>query len=327
MKTNLGNILMQLEFLGTGSGQPSKFRNVTSIALRLLEERNAVWLFDVGEATQHQILKTTLRPRKVEKIFISHLHGDHIFGLPGFLSSRSFQGANRNEPLTIYGPKGVQDFVKTALRVSETRLTYPVHYVETTSGIIFDDDTFTVEALPLKHRIETWGYRVTEKDHPGELQVDKLQAAHIPAGPIYGQLKAGKQVTLPDGRIINGQDFIGQAQKGRIITFILDTRPNDNSLQLAHNADVLVHESTYGSSPEENKMAKAHGHSTSLNAAKTAIQSHVGTLLLTHLSARYIGPQVNQLIHDVRDVFPNTRVVRDFDIIEIPFKKVGNDTK
>lgn len=106
---------MQIEFLGTGAGSPSKQRNVSSLALRLLEERNAIWLFDCGEATQHQILHTTIRPRKVEKIFITHLHGDHIFGLPGFLSSRSFQGGD--EPLTIYGPKGIKDFVQTALKV------------------------------------------------------------------------------------------------------------------------------------------------------------------------------------------------------------------
>ena len=106
---------MQLEFLGTGAGSPSKQRNVASVALRLLEERNAIWLFDVGEATQHQILNTTIRPRKIEKIFITHLHGDHIFGLPGLLSSRSFQGGT--EPLTIYGPVGIKRYVQTSLQV------------------------------------------------------------------------------------------------------------------------------------------------------------------------------------------------------------------
>lgn len=318
---------MQLEFLGTGSGQPSKFRNVTSIALRLLDERNAVWLFDVGEATQHQILKTTIRPRKVEKIFISHLHGDHIFGLPGFLSSRSFQGADKNEPLTIYGPKGIKDFVQTALRVSETRLSYPINYVALQEGVIFDDPTFQVIAAPMRHRIETWGFRVVEKDHPGELLVDKLHAENIPSGPLYGRLKAGKTVTLPDGRTINGLDYIGETQKGRVVTLILDTRPNDNIALLAHHADVLVHESTYGASDEESKMARAHAHSTSINAANVARKAQVGKLVLTHLSARYVGPLVKNLIQDVRKVFPNTYVARDLDVIEIPFKKEIHESK
>lgn len=312
---------MQLEFLGTGSGQPSKFRNVTSIALRLLDERNAVWLFDVGEATQHQILKTTIRPRKVEKIFISHLHGDHIFGLPGFLSSRSFQGADKNEPLTIYGPKGVKEFVQTALRISETRLSYPIVYAELKEGVIFDDKTFRVIAAKMRHRIETWGYRVEEKDHPGELLVDKLRQENIPSGPIFGQLKAGKVVTLPDGRILDGRDYIGARQKGRVVTFILDTRPNDNIELLADHADVLVHESTYGAGEEEAKMARAHAHSTSVTAANIAKKAHVDKLVLTHLSARYIGPMVKTLITDVRRIFPNTTVARDLDIINIPFKK------
>ncbi|MBZ5984830.1 MAG: ribonuclease Z [Leuconostoc gelidum] len=312
---------MQLEFLGTGSGQPSKFRNVTSIALRLLDERNAVWLFDVGEATQHQILKTTIRPRKVEKIFISHLHGDHIFGLPGFLSSRSFQGANKNQPLTIYGPKGVKEFVQTALRVSETRLSYPVVYTEIVEGVIFEDKTFRVIAAKMRHRIETWGYRVEEKDHPGELLVDKLRHEGVPSGPIFGQLKAGKKVILPDGRRLDGHDYIGEAQKGRVVTFILDTRPNDNIGILAHNADVLVHESTYGAGDEEAKLAKSHAHSTSVNAAMAAHNAQVDKLVLTHLSARYIGPMVKTLITDVRRIFPNTTVARDFDVIDIPFKK------
>ncbi|GAP02725.1 ribonuclease Z [Fructobacillus pseudoficulneus] len=318
---------MELEFLGTGSGQPSKFRNVASIALKLLDERNAVWLFDVGEATQHQILQTTIRPRKIEKIFISHLHGDHIFGLPGLLSSRSFQGADKNEPLTIYGPKGLKSFVTAALRVSETHLTYPVHFVELEAGTIFEDETFKVVAAPLKHRIEAWGFRVEEKAHPGELLIDKVRADEIPAGPVYGRLKAGETVTLDDGRVVNGQDYLGPAQPGRVVTFIYDTLPNDQTADLARYADVLVHESTYGQSREEVKLARAHGHSTSRDAAKIAAENNVQRLVLTHISARYIGPLLKRFITDVKNIFPNTYVARDFDIVDVPFKKEQHGSK
>lgn len=184
---------MQLEFLGTGAGSPSKQRNVASVALRLLEERNAIWLFDVGEATQHQILNTTIRPRKIEKIFITHLHGDHIFGLPGLLSSRSFQGGT--EPLTIYGPVGIKRYVQTSLQVSESRLSYPLHFVEITDdGELFNDHGFKVIARKLDHKIACFGYRIEEADHPGELQVEKLREQKVPSGPIYGQLKAGKKL-------------------------------------------------------------------------------------------------------------------------------------
>lgn len=308
---------MQIEFLGTGAGSPSKQRNVTSIALKLLEERNAIWLFDVGEATQHQILRTTIRPRKIEKIFITHLHGDHIFGLPGLLSSRSFQGGN--EPLTIYGPRGIEDFVRVSLKVSETKLSYPLKFVELTDGgVIFKDKTFTVSCEKLDHKIECFGYRIVEHDHPGELKVEKLKEMNIPSGPVYGQLKAGKTVTLEDGTILDGHDFIGMPQKGRIVAILGDTRKNGNSIKLAHNADVLVHESTFAKG--EGRMARNYYHSTSAQAAQIAKTANVGRLLLTHISARYTGRAAYELAYQVRDVFSATRVVNDLDVIDVPFK-------
>lgn len=309
---------MQLEFLGTGAGSPSKQRNVASVALKLLEELNEIWLFDVGEATQHQILQTTIRPRKVTKIFITHLHGDHIFGLPGFLSSRSFQGGN--EPLTIYGPVGIKRFVTTALQVSESRLSYPLKFVEIDHNQeLFDERGFKVTTMALDHKIACYGYRIEEADHPGELQVEKLREAQVPSGPIYGQLKAGKTVKLNDGRVINGKDFIGKPQPGRIVTILGDTRQTPNAVVLAHKADVLVHESTFAKN--EAKMAHNYYHSTSLQAAEVAKQAGAKKLLLTHISARYTGKAAYQLAYQVRDIVPDTRVVNDFDIIDIPFKK------
>ncbi len=309
---------MQIEFLGTGAGSPGKFRNVSSLALRLLEERNSIWLFDAGEGTQHQILRTTIRPRKIDKIFITHLHGDHIFGLPGLLSSRSFQGGN--EKLTIYGPKGIRNFVLTSLKVSETKLSYYIEFVEIEEeGEIYRDDKFTVYARKLDHKIECFGYRVEEHDHQGELMVDKLREDQIPSGPVYGQLKAGKTVTLPDGRIVNGQDYIGHAQKGRIITILGDTRRTPNSNVLAENADVLVHESTFAK--DEANLAHNYYHSTNMQAAKIARDSHVGRLLLNHISARYTGKMALELEKQAKSIFPRTKVVKDFDLIDIPFDK------
>ena len=309
---------MQLEFLGTGAGSPSKQRNVTSVALKLLEELNEIWLFDAGEATQHQILHTTIRPRKVTKIFITHLHGDHIFGLPGFLSSRSFQG--ENEPLTIYGPVGIKKFVMTALQVSESRLSYPLKFVEIDrSQELFNERGFKVTTMSLDHKIACYGYRIEEADHPGELQVDKLRQDNIPSGPIYGQLKAGKTVKLDNGRVIDGKNYIGKPQPGRIIAILGDTRQTPNAVVLAHKADVLVHESTFAKN--EAKMAHNYYHSTSLQAAEVAKQAGVKKLLLTHISARYTGKAAYQLAYQVRDVVPDTRVVNDFDVIDVPFKK------
>lgn len=312
--------MMQIEFLGTGAGSPGKFRNVSSLALRLLDEINSVWLFDVGEGTQHQILRSTIRPRKIDKIFISHLHGDHIFGLPGLLSSRSFQGGD--EPLDIYGPKGIKEYVEVSLKVSSSHLTYKLRFHELTSqnnGLIFEDKKFSVYTAPLDHGILSMGYRVVEHDHPGELMVDKLTELHIPSGPVYGRLKKGEVVTLDDGRVIDGKQMIGPAQPGRVVTIIGDTRKTENAIKLAQNADVLVHESTLGKG--EGKLARSHYHSTNIQAAQVAKKANAKKLLLNHISARYTGKSAYELEKQAKAVFPNTKVVKDFDIVDIPFKK------
>ena len=248
---------MEIQFLGTSAGQPSKSRNVSCTALKLLDELNEVWLFDVGEATQHQILKTNIRPRKVTRIFISHTHGDHIFGLPGFLSSRSFQGDGG--PLTIYGPAGIEQFVQTSLRVSRTRVSYPIKYVVLKEdGLIFENNLFAVYTARLDHRVPSFGFRVVEKPRPGELLMDKVAEYNVPNGPLLGQLKAGRTITLSDGQKLDGRDFLGKERPGRVVTIIYDTRPTENIGKLADHADVLVHESTFNS--DEEKMAHRYFH-------------------------------------------------------------------
>lgn len=306
---------MELEFLGTGAGVPAKHRNVSSLALKLLDERNAIWLFDCGEGTQMQILRTNIKPRKIEKIFISHLHGDHIFGLPGLLSSRSFQGGE--EPIIIYGPAGLEKYVRTSLQVTKTHLAYPLEFVELKEGVIFKDKQFTVECMLLDHGIESFGFRVTEADHKGMLQVDKLAELGIPAGPIYGKLKQGQTVTLADGRTINGKDFVGESKDGRVVTIFGDTRFTARSSEFAKNSDVVVHESTFNKN--EAKLARAYFHSTTQQAASIAKEAKARKLMLTHISARYLAKEAKELEAEAQEIFPNTQLARDFDIIDIPF--------
>lgn len=311
---------MELEFLGTGAGVPAKHRNVSGIAFKLLDERNAVWLFDCGEGTQMQILRTNIRPRKIEKIFITHLHGDHIFGLPGLISSRSFQGGN--ETLEIYGPKGIKNFIQTALKISQTRLSYNIKFFEIENeGLIFKDQQFQVYCQKLDHGITSYGYRVVEADHEGELQVAELQKLGVAPGPIYGRLKKGETVTLADGRQLSGKDFVGAAKKGRIVTILGDTRRTQSAIELARGADALVHESTFNKN--EAQMAKAYFHSTTHQAADVAKRAGVKQLLLTHISARYLGKDAVGLETEAKEVFPNTKIVKDFDVIEIPFNERG----
>ncbi|MCG8397755.1 ribonuclease Z [Bacillus atrophaeus] len=305
---------MELLFLGTGAGIPAKSRNVSSIALKLLEERRSVWLFDCGEATQHQILHTSIKPRKIEKIFITHMHGDHVYGLPGLLGSRSFQGGE--DELTIYGPKGIRAFIETSLNVTATRLTYPLTIIEIEEGVIFEDDQFTVTAKPVIHGVPAFGYRVQEKDMPGALKADLLKEMKIPPGPIYQKIKQGEEVTLEDGRVINGRDFLDEPKKGRVVAFSGDTRVCSNVKELAAGADVLVHEATFAKG--DDKLAHDYFHSTTEQAAKTAKEAGAKKLILTHISARYQGEASLQLLlTEAEDIFPNSMTAFDFLEIDV----------
>ncbi|MCI0763292.1 ribonuclease Z [Bacillus sp. TL12] len=299
---------MEFVFLGTGAGVPSKGRNVSAIALQLLEERGETWLFDCGEATQHQILHTSVRPRRIEKIFITHLHGDHIFGLPGLLGSRSFQGGTT--PLTVYGPKGIKQFIEVALSVSTTHVKYPLEIVEITEeGIIFEDKQFSVETKRLSHGIECFGYRIVEKDIQGHLLVEKLLEEGVKPGPIFKRLKDGETVELDDGRVLHGKDFIGPPQKGRIITILGDTRYCEASNQLAQEADVLVHEATFAA--EDERQAHDYFHSTTEQAARIAVRANVKRLILTHISSRYQGDTYKELLKEAQALFANTEIAMD----------------
>lgn len=308
---------MEVLFLGTGAGVPAKLRNVTAIALKLLEERGAVWLFDCGEATQHQILHTSLKPRRVEKIFITHLHGDHIYGLPGFLSSRSFQGGT--SAVTIYGPKGIKEFVLLSLSISQSYLKYELHFVEIEEGIVFEDEQFVVEARLLEHGIPSYGYRIVEKDHAGTLLVQKLQEAGVRPGPIYKRIKNGETVTLDDGTSIDPALFTGPAIKGRIVTILGDTRACACARELALNADLLIHEATF--SKDEGHLAHEYYHSTTAQAATLALDANVKKLCLTHISSRYDREAWKTLTNEASSIFPNTVMAEDFKEIIIPLQK------
>ncbi|EPO9375429.1 ribonuclease Z [Listeria monocytogenes] len=304
---------MELVFLGTGAGVPSRGRNVTSIALSMLNERNAIWLFDCGEATQHQIMRSQIKLSKLEKIFITHLHGDHIFGLPGLLSSRSFQGGESD--LTIYGPVGITEYVETSLRLSGTRLTYKIIFNEIEPGLIFEDKMFSITVDELDHGLRSFGYRIVEKDKPGALNADKLIDDGVEPGPIFQKIKKGEIVTLADGSVINGKDYIDEPQKGKIISIFGDTKATASELELALNADVLVHEATFEGDKE--KLAGEYMHSTTLQAASLAKKANVKKLILTHISSRYDRDASKELLIEAQSVFENTEIAYDLAVFPI----------
>ncbi|MEZ0480421.1 ribonuclease Z [Planococcus sp. SSTMD024] len=300
---------MQVLFLGTGAGMPSKQRNTSALALKLHEERGAVWLFDCGEAVQHQILETTIKPRKIEKIFITHMHGDHIFGLPGLLGSRSFQGGD--EPLDLYGPKELKEYVEMTLRLSRTHLTYPIRFHEVTEGVVFEDETMTVEAGLLAHVIPTYGYRIKQKPLLPKLDMDKAQQLGVPKGPLLAKLKAGKTVELADGRKVESREVTDPAVPGFTVAILGDTQYCLKSEQLAQDADLVVHEATFDGETE--KLAKEYGHSTILDAAKVASRAGAQKLIVNHMSARFMPEHEKELLKSMRKVHEDSEIAHDFD--------------
>nr|WP_276562792.1 ribonuclease Z [Paenibacillus anseongense] len=303
--------------MGTGAGMPSKQRNVTSIALNLLDERGTYWLFDCGEGTQQQIMNSPVKLGRTEMLFITHLHGDHLYGLPGLLTSRSYLGGDT--PLTMFGPPGLKRFVDTALEVSGAHLTYALKIVEIEEeGLLFEDDTFLVETARLEHRIECFGYRIIEKDQPGKLMLDKLTALGIPAGPIYGKLKQGQTVQLEDGRTLNGADFLGAPIPGRIVVILGDTRYCSGAKLLARGADVLVHEATFAMDKQE--LAYSFDHATSTDAARIAQEAGANALIMTHISSRYQGDAVLELLQEAQHHHSNSHIAKDFWSFDVPRK-------
>lgn len=303
---------MHLTFLGTGAGAPSLQRNVTAIALTL-SKRGETWLFDCGEATQHQFMRSALKPGKLEKIFITHLHGDHIFGLPGLLTSRSMAGLP--EPLTVYGPKGVKQFIETALSLSGSYTSFPLEIVEIDAGEVLDNGEFRVIAYPMNHVVECYGYRIEQRDTPGFLDAPRLKAEGVPRGPWYQDLKAGRRVTLADGREINGADYLGPPTKGKVLAIFGDTGPTEVAVQLAAGADVMVHETTLEAALAE--KANGRGHSTTIQAATVAQQAGAKRLIATHFSSRYVAQDRERLLQECQSVFAATELAHDFAVFEV----------
>ncbi len=311
---------MQVTFLGTSSGVPTRARNVSAVALRL-PQRAELWLFDCGEGTQHQFLRSELRVSQLRRIFVTHMHGDHVFGLPGLLASLGLAGSCGG--IDLYGPDPLRDYLEGVMHTSSTRIGYPLrtHRVKEAAArgsLVLDDDDITVRCTALTHRVPAYAYRVDQKPRPGRFDVERAKALGIPPGPVYGELKAGRSVTLDDGRVIRGEALCGPPRPGSSVVYCTDTVFSEAAVALARGADLLIHESTF--SHGEAELAIARQHSTSTMAAQTALEAGVKRLVLTHLSPRYVAgnPMTpDDLVAEARAIFPETLVARDFLSLEV----------
>lgn len=288
---------MEFTFLGTSAGAPTNARNVTGLARSI----NRSWdLFDCGEATQHQLLKTHLSVARLSRVFISHLHGDHCYGLFGLLGSRSM--ANTTSPLTIYGPSGIEEMVTTVLRLSSSKMQYPLEFVEVadSGGVVVETDTETITAVPLAHRVASVGWQIVEADRLGKFDPDAAVTAGVPAGPLYAQLQRGEFVTLDNGVTVDPATVIGPDRPGRRVFIAGDNADPEALIAATGELDLLIHESTY-IEPVLANMEHDFGHSTAARVAQ-ACEGRVANLALTHFSPRF-GPSGSQgyTVDDIRE--------------------------
>lgn len=303
--------MISVHTLGTGSGKPTPERNVSCTAVF---RQGDVILFDCGEGTQMQITRSQLRPGVISLICITHFHGDHINGLPGLLGT--LQLNQRTEPLTLIGPRGLKDYVRSLMRLGVIGIGYKLEIKEIGEpGIVHDAGEYTIAADRLKHRVPCWGYRLTEPDRPGRFNVERARELGIPPGPLYGRLQRGESVELEDGRVVASSEVVGASRRGLSLAYCLDTEPCEGTIRLGAGVDLMIHEGTYA--PGEEKIAHTRGHSSMIDAAEMAAQAGARKLVITHVSSKY--PRVQGFLKDVRALWPDAEIASDFDVFELGY--------
>ena len=305
-------MIMNIVILGSGGAIPTLKRNLPSVAVQC---EGRVFLFDCGEGTQTQMVRAKLPLSKIERIYISHLHGDHVMGLPGLLMTMG--QIPRERALYIDGPPGISDFVEGNRRFLGYQCPFPVIVTEHRGGTVSEDDTIYVDAVPADHSCFTLAFALQEKERPGQFQVEEARRLGVPPGPFYGRLQAGETVKLGDGRLIEPGQVLGPTRRGRKIVYATDTRPCDQVVSLALDADVLIHDGMF--SDDLRAQARQKHHSTVVQAARIARRAKVGTLVLTHISSRYM--QDGPLAAEARKIFPAARVARDLMEFNVPMYK------
>jgi len=292
---------VSVTFLGTGGSVPSKYRMLPSVLIRRGPE---LMLFDCGEGTQRQFLQAKAGINRKMRIFISHLHGDHVFGLPGMLHSLAFMGRTRE--LEIYGPRGITDFVSAVNNSVKFYAQYPLTVKEVRAGTVVNDQEYKVVGAPAKHGIPCFAYAFEEKPKPGKFNPRVAKKLGIPEGPLWKKLQSSRYVRVGNRRI-SSRLVVGAPREGIKITYAVDTRPCATVAKLARDSDLLIHDSSFDRSASQ--KASDYGHSTSTEAAQLAVRSKSRKLALFHISAMY--EDANPLLVQARRVFRNTILSHD----------------
>jgi ribonuclease Z len=300
---------LRVVFLGTSGSMPTQERSSSSVAIR---RKGEIILFDCGEGTQRRMVAARLGFRRQTRIFISHLHGDHVLGLPGLIQTMTL--LHRERPLHLYGPEGLTAFIEAFSSVLGGP-GFPLRVNEILSeGIIYSGSEYSVKATRADHEDPSWSYVLEEHPRPGRFHPDRASALGVPEGPLWKRLQQGGDVELNDGREVRSEEVVDPPKRGLKIAYSGDTRPTEAFTKASEGADLMIYEATFDSSLEE--KAIENGHSTAAQAAEVAKEAEVKTLVLTHISSRY--PDAGVLLEEAKEVFPNTRVAEDLMVIELP---------
>jgi ribonuclease Z len=303
-------MFLKIIFLGTSGTVPSIERNLSSILINYNGEKI---LFDCGEGTQRQMMIAKTGFRKLNNIFITHLHTDHFAGVFGLLETMSLN--DRQEKISFYSP--YSEFLAAMFKMfGYDHFDFPIEVYEVKDGAIFEFNGFKVQAFKTDHLIESYGYVFIENPRPGKFNREKAEALGIPPGPLYSKLVRGEAIEL-DGKIITPEMVVGPKRSGRKIVYTGDTRPVEKIVEVAKNADVLIHDASF--TEELINWARETKHSTAREAAEIAKKANVGSLILTHISTRY-SKDATPLLEEAKKIFKNTFVAEDFMVIDVPLK-------
>jgi ribonuclease Z len=303
---------LSIHLLGTSASRPTVERNVASLAVH---REGETLMFDCGEGTQRQMMRYGIS-FALEDIFFTHMHADHLLGVIGLMRTMALQG--RIEPLRLWGPKGSQRVLKRAESMGFERPSFPVEIIEIEPGAPLERNGYAIVPFPVEHRGSiSLGYALVEPERKGRFNPELARELGIPEGPLWGQIHRGLAVTLDDGRVIEPRVLVGEKRPGRTVVLTGDTRPCAATIDAARDADLLIHESTFGD--EEAQRAVDTGHSTAREAAQVARDAGVRRLLLTHFSARY-SMNAGELEREARTVFPQTFAGKDGMEVDVPFR-------
>ena len=304
---------IRVVFLGTSGSVPTLKRSLPAVVVQCPRDQ---WMFDCGENVQRQMMQAKVSFHRKMKIFITHLHGDHVLGLPGLLQTMALM--DRKEPVQVYAPKGLKEFLLCAKETLNFGLTYPVEINEILSeGIVCDEAEYQVIATKSNHAIASYAYAFVEKPRPGKFYPKKAVALGVPAGELWSKLQRGEEVQATKGNVVKPSDVMGPKRPGRKIVYTGDTKPFENFGKFAEGADLVIHDCTFDNSLTE--KADTDGHSTPSQAAAQAKAANAKKLVLYHISARY--PDASLLLEQAKEVFSNTILAEDYLELELPLNE------